>query len=179
MSSTDSPVAEAPAEPTEEQRQQAALREAYETTEGIRRLLRMVGVKSLRGNLEAEDEAVRRDIEKGQELYGIKPSPSAAKADEMDVMAARDVIVNHYTTTTQATQAAEAPQEPTTMPTNQSPPTTSTAAKLGKAALIAAAIGGGPLTAVVMNYLAKPAVVAPADPIVIPKNDAGFVPYTP
>ena len=48
-----------------------AMREALEATAGVGRLLKMAAVKSIKRNLETEDEAYRHDIDTHQrELWG-------------------------------------------------------------------------------------------------------------
>ena len=74
----------------------AAMQEALELEGGIRRLGRMAGVESLARNLEAEDEAVRRNIDAYEaELFdGDLATGGESPEGEMRIMAARDVYVN-------------------------------------------------------------------------------------
>lgn len=71
------------------------MREALESHEGIRRLGFMAGVRSITNNLNTEDEAYRRKMlgtEEGNDEGG--EGGDTPGSDTMQVMAARDVIVN-------------------------------------------------------------------------------------
>lgn len=106
----------------------------------------MAGVASNNRNLKTEDAAYKRSLDIGEAIHGT--APATKPSDEMDVMAARDVIVNHH---------HPAPPTPATPPA----PTTSLAKK---AAIAAALIGGGaaaPLLYQYFNQEQKAIVVAP------------------
>lgn len=70
-----------------------ALQEELQIDAGQKRLGKMIGMKSVHRNLKAEDEAYARELEtQHRELWG--ETPESKGDDEMEVMAARDVIVN-------------------------------------------------------------------------------------
>ena len=79
---------------------ETAVREALESEDGIRRLGMMSGIKSNHRNLKSEDRIFEQDIDIHQrDLWGnesVSQSPKSSE-EEMEVMAARDVIVNHQT----------------------------------------------------------------------------------
>lgn len=121
----------------------------------------MAGVESVTRNLEQEDAALKQLDDVHGELMGAKAASAAGDSDDMRATAARDVTVNYYsgnpqTNTQQAAKATSGTSQPAS---DSSKP--STLGKIGQAALIAAALGGGPTTAVVMNYLSPkvPAVI--------------------
>lgn len=121
---TDSQEQTKPDEPTE------SLQSALESSDGIRRLGLMAGVKSLARNLATEDAAYASDLDIHQrQLWGDgvaqkAPTSTGSDGDEMDVMAARDVIFQ---------QSQPPQQQPGGMPTAQA---------LLMAAAIAAGAGG-------------------------------------
>lgn len=92
MSSAESSI---PSREAQEAKQ--AAQEALEMEAGIIRLGKMGAVKSNNRNLKAEDEANRRNIEiHERDLWGNDVVDAAANQpseDEMEIMAARDVII--------------------------------------------------------------------------------------
>lgn len=85
------------------------IRQALEEREGLRRLGLMAGLRSINRNLRTEDAAVAaHQAAQHRELFGGGDMPQAG-ADDMDIMAARDVIVQHP-------QAAQAPSGPSGQP---------------------------------------------------------------
>lgn len=150
MSSIDSPTVENSSPPLSQQEQdEAAFRDAMTLGEGVRRLGRMIGIASINRNLKMEDAAVKRDFETaGHSMGAASGNPSS---DEMDVMAARDVIVNHHY-----------PQS-TTTPAVTPEPTSTLADKAKQAALIAAIAAGGSAVPLLYQYFNQaPVVEAPA-----------------
>ena len=95
MSSTDLP--ESPSQ--KETQAEAALREGLELEEGLRRIGKMSGIKSNHRNMKAEDRLAEQDAEIHQrDLWGdeiVNSSRKSQSGEEMEVMAARDVTVNH------------------------------------------------------------------------------------
>lgn len=111
MSSTDLP--ESP--PKTETPGEAALREGLELEEGLRRIGKMSGIKSNHRNMQMEDRLVAQDAEIHQrDLWGddvVNASKSNPSGEEMEVMAARDVTVNHqYPAPQPAAQPSPQPQ---------------------------------------------------------------------
>lgn len=131
------------------------MREALSLREGLNRLCAMGGVKSLNRNLKNEDEAVARNIEACEKTilganYDTKPS-SAGSEDEMELMAARDIVVN-LGQKAEAAPPAPAPVTPTPAPAPVAPPAVTPAAPAEpslattptwiKAVLLASGLGG-------------------------------------
>lgn len=126
---------------------EAALREGLELGEGVRRLGRMMGLKSINRNMAAEDAMVKRSFEVGAKLYS-DGTMSERPGDDVDAMAARDITINH--------NYPANPMQPVTPPVTE-PPKTNTLADLAKkAALIAAMGGSGAGGAWLYQYLNKP-----------------------
>lgn len=151
MSTTDSLPVENPSQPnpsSQVELAEASLREGLELGEGLRRLGRMIGLDSIKRNLDAEDAMVKRSFEAGSKLYS-DGNTVTQPSDEMDVMAARDVIVNHN---------HAAPATPAVTPA----PTTSLAKK---AAIAAALVGGGAAAPLLYQYFNQQPtpVVEPTD----------------
>lgn len=148
---TDSQTPEAPPLSQSEENEKSA-REAFELRENVKRLAALSGVESNMRNMEAEDAAVRRDIEAGQrELFG--DALKTEDGSEMRTTAARDVIFN-----IQRAQEAMAPQPATTATDPAAPAKASslpTWALIGGMAL--SGVGGSGLTALALNYFNKPA----------------------
>lgn len=169
-------AAEQPApQPTQAEQDEAALREAFELGENVRRLGRLLATKSIGRNLKTEDEVFRREMLVDEDG---KPNGSTATPD-MENTAARDVIINNYASPpAQATPAAPAPAAPvTTTPAPETPAVTpaivGTAMDLAKKAAIAAAlIGLGISIPVVLNRgtASEPAKPATA-PVKLPALD--------
>jgi hypothetical protein len=90
-----------------------AVREALELRDGLRRLGVLNGLKSIKRNLDCEDDAVARDIAGHQEEeFGERPE-SDCKGEDMEIMAGRDVHYHlHGSETTTDTPKAEQPQQP-------------------------------------------------------------------
>lgn len=106
--------------------------------QGLTRLARMAATQSLKRNLTTEDDAVRRETESHQaEVWGDKAMEKPSD-DEMDIMAARDVVVRY-----------ENPQSPQPPPKGTNP--------LAVAALTAAGlIGAGSVGMLLANYFRQP-----------------------
>jgi len=87
-----------------------AVQEAMELAQGLKRLTHMAGVDSIARNLEAEDEAVRRNVAQCEgALHGGDSGLDAVGGDDpMRIMAARDVHV--YQPATAGTAAPSSPQ---------------------------------------------------------------------
>ena len=104
----------------EENLNETSLREQLELDNNVRRLLKMAGVKSIGRNLKAEDNAVKRDIDAHhQELWGGgagSEDTDDASGDDMEMMAARDIIIN------QAPQPEQKQPEPEPEPEPQPEP---------------------------------------------------------
>lgn len=153
MSTTDSLPVENPSQPSPSSQvelAEASLREGLELGEGLRRLGRMIGLDSIKRNLDAEDAMVKRSFEAGSKLYS-DGNTVTQPSDEMDVMAARDVIVNHHY-----------PQS-TTTPAVTPEPKSTLADKAKQAALIAAIAAGGSAVPLLYQYFNQaPVVEAPA-----------------
>lgn len=121
-----------------------SIRENLELNAGITRLLRLNGVKSLKRNLQTEDESYERSeylldnerfgTEKVDHVIGPRRQ-TLRKEEEMEVMAARDVHLHH-------------PPQPQL-------PQPSQFAKMAGAALLASAIGL-PAAAVAWKFLDRP-----------------------
>ena len=149
MSSTSSSTVESPSQtPSEGELDEAALREAMETSEGVRRLGRMLGVRSIARNLKTEDDAIARDMLNQETALGdCQPRPPASE-QPMDLMAARDI---HITLAPKEAPKQEVntakPAEPTApvpAPTPAAPPATSSGlSTLAKAGIAAAILGSG------------------------------------
>jgi hypothetical protein len=105
---------------TEEQLDQASLRQALELRENVKRLCALQGVRSLARNLKAEDEAVRRNTETAErqffgEAYEASKAPPEDD-DDMEYIAARDIIINNVPpqAVQQPSTVAAAPSQPAT-----------------------------------------------------------------
>lgn len=141
----------------------AAAREALDLDQNVKRLGKMMGMKSVNRNLEAEDESVRRDYLLQEQLFdgGEATDQTPAKAnDDMDIMAARDVIVNYGqqpTASPTPAPAAAASAAPATAPA----PATSGLSTAAKAAVVGAALlgTGGLASGVTAYFMNNPATV--------------------
>ncbi|HUS39593.1 MAG TPA: hypothetical protein VMX74_09085, partial [Pirellulales bacterium] len=108
-----------------------AIRENLELDAGVQRLGRMAGIASITRNLETEDAAYKLGPDDDSE-------PVTAGADDMHIMAARDVIVQQPTPSP-TTEPAPSP-EPTPAPANSG---MSTTAKIATSLAAAALLGPG------------------------------------
>lgn len=151
-----------PPQQTEQQREQAALREAFELREGLRRLGIMAGVESITRNLEQEDAALKQLDDIHGEFMGSKPA-AAQGPDEMRATAARDVTVNYYSGNPQTSTAAPATNGAAKVATAENQPSRlATVLKWGGiAAAVLTGMGG---TSALTAYLMKqsPAIVQEA-----------------
>lgn len=154
-------------------------------TQGVKRLAHMAGVESLARNLQHEDEAVRRNIERceAELLDGELVGGSSPEDDAMRIMAARDVHVyqpapsNSSVAGTPAagTATANGPAVPAAQATPATPsmaaPDTSLWKKAATLAAIMAGMGGSAgLGTWVASQAASqpPAAVQSAEPIDVP-----------
>jgi hypothetical protein len=164
------------------------LSQLLESAAGLKVVGAAVGLEDHRRLLAGNAKRVRESQRAMARAAGMEDVlEDSGEPDEMgDILVTGDITIHGGTQADAANivkvlkgKAVEQQVDSPPVAPGSATPATSKLATCGKAALIAAAIGSGPLTAIVMHYLNQPAAVAPADPVVMPNFDAGFVPYTP
>lgn len=136
---------------TEDERNVDAVRDGLIAHDRVRLLGKMIGLKSIGRNMSAEDAAIRRNLEAcDRDILGAEAMGGKGSDDDMEIMAARDVIVNYGQNET-ATAASVVPQVPKAA---------SKIAGLAKTAAVVAGLVGGPLagSAITAWMLNKPSV---------------------
>ncbi len=175
MPSTNSSTATTqPPRLSEAELDEESLRDALSTAEGVRRLGVMAGIKSIHRNLkneDAADERARRIFER--DILDCDMPTGKQDDDPMEVMAARDVIVN-YGSPAQAQQPSpnQPAPTPTPAPSPAVTPTPNGLSNLAKVAIVGSSLlGAGGLATGIASYFNKPTTTINNPPSNFDPND--------
>ncbi len=142
---------------TPQEKQQEQVLKGIDAYEDVTLLGRMAATKSIRRNLEWEDDLARRSAEAGErELHGDNWQEAEARkdSDDMDIMVAHGDV--HINSPKPAPPAAAKPDQPQPQPPPTTTPPAAGMSKLALAGLLAGAVGLGSIPGLAAAWLLRP-----------------------